>query len=265
MYAVLIHAHQKINRLALRRLHLLTPRSHFPTIRQILHFEGKNGPDAVKLKKSTDCEQPWHFVNPFDLEDTALVGYINDHYKDLVQALQDDDMVRAAFEAAWLAHSLVDGLTPAHHYPYEKELEDLRGGEDRDSRKGLVGRAYVKGDTAIDSMVRSLKLIGPNGLLTNHTLFEAGVYMIMMPLRIRNAVPTPDELAELRQIGVAAYFERQAREVAAHDLFERYCQAGWTPKLVRDVQRELIPRMVKTVVMAWYAAQADAGLAGVAE
>ncbi len=127
MYAVFLHAHQKIDRIAYRHLKkLLGEGAFFPPLKSIYHFEGKNGPDATKLKNKENVDQPWHFINPLDVEDTDLHHYIADHYSALVKALKEKDEVRSAFEASWLAHALVDGLTPAHHYPYEEALEELR-------------------------------------------------------------------------------------------------------------------------------------------
>jgi len=259
MYAVFLHAHQKIDRVAHRHLRQLDGAAFFPRLRTIYHFEGKNGPDAAKLKNKDNVEQPWHFINPLDITDTGLHRAIDTHYTELVKALKRRDEVKSAFEAAWLAHALVDGLTPAHHYPYEKELEELRG-SDRHSRKGLVGRAYVKGDTRRDSLMRSLQLIGPKGLLTSHALFEGGAFTIMAPLRLRNALPTAEDIAEIREFGVVGYFHRVAREVAVHEMYKRYMDRGWTQKLSRDIRRELAPRMVRMVTLAWYAALCDAGL-----
>lgn len=52
---------------------------------------------------------------------------IEDHIVNLTEALKADNYQRAAFEAAWMAHAITDGLTPAHHYPFEEKLEELRG------------------------------------------------------------------------------------------------------------------------------------------
>jgi hypothetical protein len=259
MYAVFLHAHQKIDRVAHRHLKKLAEPAFFPRLRTIYHFEGRNGPDATKLKNKENVEQPWHFIDPMNISDTDLHRAIDGHYTELVSALRKGDEVKSAFEAAWLAHALVDGLTPAHHYPYEKELEELRGST-RHSRKGLVGRAYVKGETRRDSLKRSLQLIGPRGLLTSHALFEGGAFTIMAPLRLAKAMPTPEDIAEIREFGVVGYFQRIAREIAVLEMYERYIERGWTQKLSRDIRRELAPRMVRVVTLAWYAALYDAGL-----
>lgn len=260
MYAVILHAHQKIDRIAHRHLRkLVGGDTFFAALKDIYHFEGRNGPDATKLKNKENVEQPWHFIDPTDIADTDLHRYIEDHYKALVAALKEKDRVKSAFEASWLAHALVDGLTPAHHYPYEKELEELRG-EARHSRKGLVGRAYVKGETRRDSLRRSLQLIGPKGLLTSHAMFEGGAFTIIAPLRLTRAAPTRPELEKVRTSGVVPYFQDMAKEVAGFNMYERFITDGWTVRLSRDIRRELAPRMVKMVTLAWYAALMEAGL-----
>jgi hypothetical protein len=261
MYAVVFHAHQKIDRVAYNHLGRITHLSSLkPTIRQIIHFEGKNGPDATKLKYGEGVEPPWHFMNPFDVTDVALPKIVTYHYDELVKSLKSEDFTRAAFEMAWLAHALVDGLTPAHHYPYEEELEEILG-EDRTSRKSFAGHLTVKGETALQSVGRSLKLIGPKGLLTTHTAFEAGVYSMMIPMRIGRALPKKNEIQSVREMGVTAYFQQTAREVGAFGLYESFYKTGWTPKLGRIVRRELVPRMVKMVTLAWYCALVEAGVA----
>lgn len=260
MYAIFLHAHQKIDRVAHKHLiSIIDNDVFFPKLTDIMHFEGNRGPDSTRLKHKDTIEQPWHFIDPFDDDDTDLHHLIDGHYRSLVEALKAKDEVRSAFEAAWLAHALVDGLTPAHHYPYEKELEQLRG-EDRHSRKGLVGRVVVKGSNRRDSLRRSFQLIGPKGLLTTHALFEGGAYTIMAPLRLNRAMPSRDDLVLMRTHGIVNFFQRFAREIASHDLYVRFYQQGWTPKLTRDIRRELAPRMVQIVTLAWYSALCDAHL-----
>lgn len=254
MYAFVLHAHQMLDRAAHRQLRQLPGElPPFPAIRQILHFEGRNGPDASKLKRVTDA-QPWHFVDPFNADDTDLARQIESHHDELAKALRTNDMVRSAFEAAWLAHALVDGLTPAHHYPYEQELERLRG-QNRDTRKGLLGRLYVQGDNLTQSLIKSFKLVGPKGLLTTHALFEGGSAAIILPLRFGGARPTPEDMALLQSQGITAVFNQLAREIADLNIYGRFYVSGWTPTLARDIRRQLAPRMIRAITLAWYSAR----------
>jgi hypothetical protein len=229
------------------------------SLQTILHFEGPRGPDSARLKKDGQ-EVPWHFYQPSE-NDQELLQTINAHREELVNSLRASDKVRSAFEAAWLAHALVDGLTPAHHFPYEAELEQLHG-RSKEMRTGARKYFLVKGNSRRDSMLRSLKLIGPKGLLTTHTTFEAGAAMIILPLRLASALPTPAELARLKQTSLVGQFEILAGEVEGFHLYERFYDRGWTPKLARDVRRELAPRMVKMVTLAWYDTCTKAGYKG---
>src|SRR5688572_32264698 len=123
----MIGAHQKVDRLARANLRQLLPDdSKFPSTKLILHFEGINGPDAIK-RKSPAKDEPWHYYDPFDVKDEQLLDLIKEHYNHLVSQLKAGNEERVAFEAAWLAHALVDGLTPAHHFPYEEKLSELMG------------------------------------------------------------------------------------------------------------------------------------------
>ncbi|MFT4532312.1 MAG: hypothetical protein ACI9T8_000329 [Candidatus Saccharimonadales bacterium] len=230
----------------------------FPTKNDILHFEGNNGPDSIK-RKSPAKDEPWHFYDPFDAEDTQLIYLIEGHYKELVKQLKKGSPERAAFDAAWIAHAIVDGLTPAHHYPYEQELTELRGGNvhERDSVKSKL---MIKGDTKRDSVKRNWGLWGVGGLLSMHAMFEGGVAFIMAPLSIKNARPTEGDIETLIEVGYAEYFKRAAREIALLDMYERFYKRGWSPKLVRDVRNELGPIVIKTLTLIWYSALRDAGL-----
>ncbi|HEY5805980.1 MAG TPA: hypothetical protein VIS56_01170, partial [Candidatus Saccharimonadales bacterium] len=68
-----IGAHQKINRLSRASLRSLVSDAKFPSSKLILHFEGVNGPDAIK-RKSPAKDEPWHYYSPFDETDTKLLG-----------------------------------------------------------------------------------------------------------------------------------------------------------------------------------------------
>ena len=91
-----IGVHQKIDRIARRDLRKISRVGRgFPSAKDILHFEGNNGPDGIK-RKSPGVDEPWHFIDPSDPSDTALVEMIMDHYANLVQALKKRNNVRAA-------------------------------------------------------------------------------------------------------------------------------------------------------------------------
>lgn len=253
-------AHQKIDRVARKHLSKITHKStKFPTSRQILHFEGYKGPDALK-RKSPAQNEPWHYYSPFDDNDSQLIELISDHYNLLIKQLRVDNRERAAFEAAWLAHAIVDGLTPAHHYPYEEKLTELRGGRGLDTRNSVKEKIILPGSTKHQRVKNNWKVWGPKGLMTTHGLFEFGIATLIAPLTFSDSVPTKAQLNQVVDIGVLEWFKRSAREIAVLDLYDRYYKRGWTTKLSLDVRHKLAPTIIRAVALAWYLAMVEAKL-----
>lgn len=256
----IVGAHQKIDRAARSHLsRLLADDSVFPGTRQILHFEGKNGPDGIK-RKSPAKDEPWHYYSPFNDDDSALVELITAHYDRLVSALKTSNQERVAFEAAWLAHAIADGLTPAHHYPYEEKLSELRGGKKKETRRTIREKLVLPGETRRQQVKNNWKMWGPRGLFTAHGLFEIGIAIIFAPLSFKDARPKPADIRHMQDIGPVEWFKRTAREIAVLGLYDRYRRRGWTPKLAWQIRHKLGPEIVKAVTTTWYAALVDADI-----
>ncbi len=254
----IIGAHQKIDRVARNNLtKLLGDNTLFPSSRKILHFEGKNGPDGIK-RKSPAQNEPWHFFNPFDDDDTVVLDQVKRHYKYLIKELKENNKEKVAFEAAWLAHTIVDGLTPAHHFPYEEKLKELRGSADKESRNSIKSKIVLPGDTRREQVKNNWKMWGPKGLLTSHGTFELGIAAIIAPLSFADSKPSYDEIKLAYEMGVDKYFWKKSREIAVMDIYTRYHKKGWTAKLSVDVRNKLIPDIIKTVTISWYCALLDA-------
>jgi hypothetical protein len=255
----LLGAHQKIDRVARRHLHLIAPAAPFPTISKILHFEGLNGPDAIK-RKSPAVDEPWHYFNPFSDDDNQLLDLIEEHYRQLVKELKKGNQERASFEAAWLAHALVDGLTPAHHFPYEETLIELRGGLGIETRTTVKDKLLIPGNNKRTMIRNNWKMWGARGLFMSHAMFEMGVATIMKPLSLKDVVPSDHDMKRIAKVGIRQFFRETAREVAVLGMYDLYIEKGWTPKLAYDVRHKLAPAMVRTVSLAWYAALLEAKL-----
>jgi hypothetical protein len=251
--------HQKIDRVAYKYLLKITGNADsFPSVKQVLHFEGNNGPDGIK-HKSPGKDEPWHFYDPFDEDDTQLLELMRGHYDELVKQLKKGTIEKSAFDAAWIAHAVVDGLTPAHHFPYEQKLEELRG-EAMGSRDSLKSKVIIRGSTKRDTFKKNWAMWGTGGLMSMHAMFEAGVAVIIAPISLKTAMPSASDIEHVAEIGYEEYFKRVARQIALLDMYDRFHQTGWSPKLIREVRNELGPALIKTVCLVWYSAMRDAGL-----
>lgn len=255
----IVGTHQKLDKIARFALNFhLKDEKSFPSSKKILHFEGNNGPDSKKAKLDGKYA-PWHFYDPFDPDDGQLLEEINHHYQNLVKFLKKGVKERAAFEASWLAHATVDGLTPAHHYPFEEELEKLRG-EGKETRDTVAKKAIIKGESTTDSFKKNWKMWGAKGLFTTHALFEAGAAMVIAPMSKHIAVPNKYDVKTVQHLGFEEYYKRIAREVALLDMYEEFYKRGWTPKLANIARKELAPRMATTITLAWFMAAKEANL-----
>lgn len=239
--------HQKIDRAAYKLFDAFQPDA-FPSLSLILHFEGKNGPDGIK-SKTPSKDEPWHFIDPFDELDSALLTDIANHQYNLKQALDHKDEHRAAFEAAWLAHAVVDGLTPAHHYPLEEHLETKRG-EGLETRDTIRKKLLMPGDTKRERLRNNWEFWGAKGVMTTHFLFELGVAGAITPFPRLEKIPAED-IRFVSQYSFAEYFQAKIKQIAELEMYETFGKKGWTTQLGHQTRKELIPTITYAVALAW--------------
>ena len=250
-----IGAHQKIDRVARRNLAYILGRSRsheFPSIREILHFEGNNGPDGIK-RKSPSQDEPWHFIDPTKPDDRALVDMIREHSHNLAEALKNGNCERAAFEAAWMAHAITDGLTPAHHYPLSDKIEELWG-KPKEERLTIRDKNIIKGANRRDTIVRNWEYWGTKGVFATHLLFELGVATSIKTTTFPTPILTEEWLAQQQNKTLEAVFREAVQEVYRLDMYHTYWRSGWNAKLARQTRTQLIPIIARTVAYAWHEA-----------
>jgi hypothetical protein len=246
--------HQKIDRVAHRHIKKHVPRMlRFPTLHNVLHFEGLNGPDGVK-RKSPAVDEPWHYIDPTDPHDRAIVDMINDHIHNMGVALREKNAERAAFEAAWTAHAIVDGLTPAHHYPLEEKLEELRGGEGLETRISAKAKLVLPGPTRRHQLRNNWEYWGAKGVMTTHLAFELGVATTIVPMRFDSTEPSKAEFERVKNEGFESTFYTMLHEIADMDMYKEFARTGWTRKMATETRETLIPLIIKAVTLAWYQA-----------
>ncbi len=251
-------AHQKIDRIAVKQLQDILPSNlMFPNIKEILHFEGHNGPDAVK-RKSPAKDEPWHYFMPYDNSDKGIIDIIESHYNRLVQSLKQNDEVRSAFEAAWLAHAIVDGLTPAHHFPYGQKIIELRGGQSLDSRSTIKDKLIFPGTTAWRFLLNNWRFWGPKGLMMTHIAFEMGIATMIKPLSYSKDKCLGSDLFIVNSKNLGSWYRKTAQMVVDLDLYNRFYDKGWTTAIASDIKDQLLPLIIRTVVLVWYGAAMEA-------
>lgn len=244
-------AHQKIDRVARRHLTSRLPEDViFPKIQKILHFEGKNGPDGIK-RKSPGRDEPWHFIDPTDHGDVQLIEQIEQHMANLVAALADDETERAAFEAAWMAHAIVDGLTPAHHYPLEEKLEELRG-EGLETRNSLKGKLLIPGASRRARIRNNWEFWGAKGVMTTHLNFELGVAAAIAPLRFEDTKPNGNDFIRVESEGFIPLYKEAIAQIYGMHLYDEFHRKGWTRSIATRVKKEMTPLIIRVVCLAWY-------------
>lgn len=248
-----IGAHQRIDRVAKKHLiHHIGMTPFFPSIKTILHFEGKNGPDGIK-SKSPSIDEPWHFINPEAGMDDPLITVIKDHLHNLAEALRSEDEVRAGFEAAWLSHAVVDGLTPAHHVPLAEKIEELWG-KPHHERSSTKEKFMIKGTGKRDTLSKNWQYWGKGGVFSAHVGYEWGVSMAIATGSFNDIGITHDLLERIEKEGYIPYFLESVKAIDELDTYQEYVKTGWSAYLGSVTRRKLAPTIMRNVCLAWYAA-----------
>ncbi len=247
----LIGVHQKLDKAA--RL-LLTQQlgrdaRNFPSIEKILYFEGTRGPDGLKAK-SPGVDEPDHFIQPNN-DDGVLRQYILDHQYNLTQALIANDHERAAFEAAWMAHAITDGLTPAHHYPFREVVDELMTDKDYKTIFGHEIKGIMRGNSIAQAVRNNWLYWGAGGVMTKHIAFEYGVAYILTPIGIKRMAPKGLKRSDFQNIDLEKEFYKSLAKVDAFKMYDAFRQSGWTAKLTLEVREILIPEIVRTITLGW--------------
>ena len=252
-----VATHQRLIRAARRAtVPFLPTNTTFPPAKQIIHFEGKNGPDGLASKHSVG-DEPTEFINPKDPTDRKLLAEIKNRIYNLHIAIKKKNHIRANFEAAWLSHIIIDGLTPPHHQPFKEQLKEIdpREAAEIDSR---LKRIFTSGgDNALDTFALNWKRLGPHGVGTNHMMFEAGVDLLVMPLSPRHLSRVEITTAELKRVKSGRFislYSDAVKKINSLRMFERYEKSSWTTDLATDVRETLIPEIVRMITLAWLAA-----------
>lgn len=258
----LIGTHQKLDKTArwLLNKHLPIAQKKFPSIDEILYFEGIRGPDGLK-RKSPGVDEPEHFIQP-GKDDGVLIGYIRDHYYNLVRALKNKNPERAAFEAAWMAHVITDGLTPAHHYPYRKVVDELMSDKDYKKLFGVEVKGIMRGDNLTQAARNNWLYWGAGGVMTKHIAFEYGVAYTISQIPMKRLAPKNIKNKEYKNPDCEKSFYAALDRVAALKMYDRFLEKGWNTELIVETREILIPEIIRAISLAWASAVLEANKDG---
>jgi len=257
----LIGVHQKLDKAARQLLAQEYGRDarNFPSIEKILHFEGTRGPDGLKAK-SPGVDEPDHFIQP-DNDDGVLRGYILDHQYNLTQALIQNNHERAAFEAAWMAHTITDGLTPAHHYPFREVVDELMTDKDYKTIFGKEIKGIMRGDSFAQAVRNNWLYWGAGGVMTKHIAFEYGVAYIIAPIGLKRLMPKDIKHEDFHDVDIEKAFYASLAKVHALKMYDNFLQSGWTTQLALETRETLIPEIVRAITLGWASALEQANRA----
>lgn len=258
----LIGTHQKLDKSArwLLNKHLPIAQKKFPSIDEILYFEGIRGPDGLK-RKSPGVDEPEHFIQP-GKDDGVLIGYIRDHHYNLVEALKSGNKERAAFEAAWMAHAITDGLTPAHHYPYRKVVDELMSDKDYKKLFGVEVKGIMRGNNLTQAARNNWLYWGAGGVMTKHIAFEYGVAYTISQIPMKRLAPKNIKNDEYKNPDYEKVFYTALDRVAALNMYDRFLQKGWNTELIVETREKLIPEIIRAISLAWASAILEANKDG---
>ncbi len=243
--------HQQLDRAARKILTRHLPRGrYFPSIKEILYFEGARGPDGLK-RKSPDDDDPSHMYDEKHKPD--LDQQISDHHYNLVQALRAQNTVRAAFEAAWLAHKITDALTPAHHFPLSDAKEELMSNKEFVKIFGEPIKGIMHGQNIAETARNNWLYWGAGGYMSKHIAYEYGVAVIMATLPQKAVLPRMGR-AEFSQVELKKVLRDALSRMDVPGMYERFRQEGWTTELALETKEVLLPEIIRAIALAWYSA-----------
>jgi len=245
----IIGTHQKLDKIAYKIVSKKVPSNiKFPTIEQILLFEGMGGPDGLK-RKSPGKDEPMHFIIP-EHDDGKLIKMIEDHQYNMRKALEKGDEIRAAFEAAWMAHAITDGLTPAHHFPLEETQKELMTEKEFIRIFGIPVKGIMHGRTTAETLRNNWLYWGANGYMSKHVAFEYGVAITFAALPPSKVMPKFGE-GEMREPEIHEAFYGALKNIADLKMYDDFRKNGWNTELAFETRDTLLPEIIKSISLAW--------------
>lgn len=252
-----IGTHQRID-LAARHVlaRAITDEQYFPTGKEIIYFEGTRGPDGLK-RKSPGEDEPSHMWSDSP-NGEGVKKLIADYRHNLVKALEAQDHEKTAREAAWMAHMVTDGLTPAHHYPLGEEKKRLMTSDEMVTVFGAPLKGLMHGQNWRETWKNNWKYWGLSGGMSQHVSYEYGVLLLTATISIKKLIPKID-VDKFRKLDFQEEYSQAVEKMKSMKTYEDFIEKGWTVGLVYKTRDELLPMIIELVALGWYSALMEAG------
>jgi hypothetical protein len=75
--------------------------------------------------------------------------------------------------------------------------------------KSIKQKLIVPGINRRETIKNNWKMWGPKGLFTTHGMFEMGIALIIAPLSLNSGLPSKEDVAEAKKIGLNRTFSRE--------------------------------------------------------
>ena len=98
------------------------------------------------------------------------------------------------------------------------------------------------------------KYWGAKGVMTTHTLFEAGVATTIKPLQFNDLIIPHEKRIPTDIDEYMDFYVKKIKQVDELDMYEVFKQKGWTRALAQQTKRQLLPTIIEAVITAWYVA-----------
>lgn len=159
-----------------------------------------------------------------------------------------------------MAHAIVDGLTPAHHFPYAEKIKELRGGQAHSDRSSVKEKLLIPGATLRLQFSNNWKFWGPKGLLITHAAFEYGVATVLKTFSIKEPLAAIESSSLITENNLGQWYRETAQKIYKLAIYDRFYESGWNRALIKDVRQQLLPLIINSVTLSWYGAIHTANL-----
>lgn len=156
-----------------------------------------------------------------------------------------------------MEHAIVDGLTPAHHFPLSDVKDELMTDKDFMQVFGQPIKGLMHGRNLLETMRNNWLYWGAGGHMSKHIAYEYGVLMIAAPLSAK-ALSVKLTAEDLQELDTEKMFCEAFDRVRKLDLYTRFLENGWTTELALATKNKLLPEIVRAVALGWYSAAAEA-------